>query len=110
MTTWISVPAWASGARALARIPVLFSTSFRHSTIFLTVTAMLSPSSLSKESVRGSVLWILLRTGWCCKFHRKVDSTLLEETKTVLKIGYSLAHLLRIFLRLESCHQRLCGT
>src|SRR6266498_1088615 len=45
----MSAPALASGARALARIPVLFSTSFRQSTIFLTVTAMLSPSFFDLE-------------------------------------------------------------
>src|SRR6266581_4124070 len=40
----MSVPVLASGARALARIPALFSTSFRQSTIFFTVTAIVSPS------------------------------------------------------------------
>jgi len=47
----MSVRALASGARALARIPVLFSTSFRHSTIFFTVIAI-SGTSLFLELPR----------------------------------------------------------
>jgi hypothetical protein len=50
----MSVPALASGARALARIPGLFSASFRHSTIFFTLTAILSSSFLSKIASRFS--------------------------------------------------------
>src|SRR6266480_7247385 len=43
-------PAWASGARAPARIPAPFSTSFRQSAIFLTVSATVNPPCFPKNS------------------------------------------------------------
>src|SRR5215813_12848219 len=52
----MSVPALASGARALARIPVLFSTSFRHSVIFFTVTAILGATFSAQELLLGFLM------------------------------------------------------
>src|SRR6266705_284486 len=43
-------PVWASGARAPARIPAPFSTSFRQRAIFLTVTATVNPPCFPKNS------------------------------------------------------------
>src|SRR5438094_930172 len=43
-------PAWASGARAPARIPAPFSTSFRQRAIFLTVGATVNPPCFPKNS------------------------------------------------------------
>src|SRR2546428_539403 len=43
-------PVWASGARAPARIPAPFSTSFRQRAIFLTVGATVNPPCFPKNS------------------------------------------------------------
>src|SRR5262245_52003333 len=74
----MSVPALVSGARALARIPVLFSICFRHRTIFLTVTAIVSPSlpcPKNRFTVSGGK--ILLRTDYGCKLN--IEPTLPED-------------------------------
>src|SRR6266404_4574306 len=69
----MSVPALASGARALARIPVLFSTSFRHKTIFFTVTAILSPPYCPKNLMAQSYCGLTWAASYPTELTRSPD-------------------------------------
>src|SRR5215510_4339290 len=79
ITTWMSVPALASGARALARMPVLFSTSFLHNTILFTVTAIMNPSFSSQNSLAIFLGGILLRSYEGCNTTNSIQLDLRQD-------------------------------
>src|SRR5258705_2634624 len=69
----MSVPALAIGARALARIPVLFSTSFRHRTIFFTVTAIFTPPYCPKNLMAQSYCGLTWSASYPTELTRSPD-------------------------------------
>src|SRR5437879_13808027 len=69
----MSVAALASGARASARIPGLFSTSFRHRTIFFTVTAILSPPYCPKNLMAKSYCGLTWAASYATELTRSPD-------------------------------------
>src|SRR5215510_7396336 len=90
ITTWMSVPALASGARALARMPVLFSTSFLHNTILFTVTAIVSPSFSSQNSLAFFLGRILLRSYEGCNTTNSIYySWICDRIELTLALGNS---------------------